>query len=219
MTDAFITQQRVNPTHNFEHLSCFLPGLLALGVHLLPLNSLGDLGINVTALADGLSPADRDAYATLAEFNLADLHLWAAQGIAQTCYLTYADQPTGLGPEAMWMDVDPQVGGTRWMDAMRAWKKEQGGISGWWRNSPGRGRAPPGIRDVKPWTSPLAENVTVEALMRPGRRKGKVNTNGRDYLIKSSAYYLRPEVRLVSCARARFCDFSSFCACSWRVDD
>ncbi|KAH0835804.1 glycoside hydrolase [Lanmaoa asiatica] len=146
-------------------------------------------------------PADRRAYTHLAEFDLADVHLWAAEGIAQTCYLTYADQPTGLGPEIVRMDVDPEVGGIRWIDAMRAWKAgegEQGGgkgrRGGRWKNEPGWGHLPPGVRDMKPWTSPLYENVTVEGLVRPVRSKGKgPDTFGRDYLIKDTAYYLRPE--------------------------
>ena len=43
-------------SHEFEHLSCFLPGLLALGVYTLP----------------ELSHRDKD------------LHMWAARGLAYT---------------------------------------------------------------------------------------------------------------------------------------
>ena len=184
----------ITPTHTFEHLACFFPGLLALGVHLLPLNNLDALGINVTALADDLLPADHWALADLAHFDLADLHLWAAEGIAQTCYLTYADQPTGLGPEIVRMEVHPEMGALRWMDAMRAWAG-RGGPGERWKKASGWGRAPPGVVDLKPWTSPLHGDVTVERLVRPGRSKGKPNTYGRDYLIGNTAYYLRPEVR------------------------
>ncbi|KAJ3501629.1 hypothetical protein NMY22_g18861 [Coprinellus aureogranulatus] len=38
------------PSHTHEHLSCFLPGLLALGMHTLPLNDLQSIGIDFTAL-------------------------------------------------------------------------------------------------------------------------------------------------------------------------
>lgn len=207
VTDATIRKYRIAPTHTFEHLACFFPGLLALGVHLLPLNHLDALGIDATTLVDDLLPADRRAYADLAEFNLADLHLWAAEGLAQTCYLTYADQPTGLGPEIVRMDVDPKEGGIRWMDAMRAWKfgegsgKGSGGLGWLWDREPGR--SPPGVRDINPWTSPLHGNVTVEALVRPARNKGKgPDTFGRDYLIQKAEYYLRPEVRDAFCALA-----------------
>lgn len=48
-----------------EHLSCFLPGLFALGVHV---------------LGEELSEAERE------------LHLWAARGLGQTCWIMYADQ-------------------------------------------------------------------------------------------------------------------------------
>lgn len=173
----------LTPSHAFEHLACFFPGLLALGVHLLPLNHLDALGINATALGDDL-----------AEFDLADLHLWAAEGLAQTCYLSYADQPTGLGPEIMWMDVD-SAGAIRWIDALRTWKAGRDEPGGRRKRALAWGPAPPGIGDMKPWTSPLGGNVTVEDLVRPGRRKGKTKTYGRDYLIKNAAYYLRPEVR------------------------
>lgn len=203
VTDATMWKRGMAPSHIFQHLACFFPGLLALGVHLLPLNHLDALGINVTALANDMLPADRLAYANLAKFDLTDVHLWAAEGLAQTCYLTYADQPTGLGPEILQMDVGPE-GGIRWMDAMRAWKfgeDEQGGGRGmdergaWWESGSGWGRLPPGVRDQKPWTSPLSENATVEGLVPPVRKKGKrPNTFGRDYLIKNTEYYLRPEV-------------------------
>ncbi|KAF8889328.1 glycoside hydrolase [Infundibulicybe gibba] len=36
---------------------------------------------------------------SLLKYDLKQLHLWAADGLAQTCWLTYADQPSGLGPE------------------------------------------------------------------------------------------------------------------------
>ncbi|KAI0741365.1 glycoside hydrolase [Daedaleopsis nitida] len=93
------------PTHTFEHLSCFLPGLLALGVHTL-----------------ALSPRDRQ------------LHEWAARGLAYTCWITYADQPTGLGPDIMSM-----TGGTKWLDAVEAWER-RGGAGG----------VPPGLAEVPP---------------------------------------------------------------------
>ncbi|KDR66394.1 hypothetical protein GALMADRAFT_80958 [Galerina marginata CBS 339.88] len=69
--------------HHLEHLSCFLPGLFALGVHTLNL------------------PAD-----------VRELHQWVAHGLTYTCAIAYADQQTGLGPEVLvmtqgkkWIDV------------------------------------------------------------------------------------------------------------------
>ena len=187
VTDVNTWKHGFTPSHQFEHLACFFPGLLALGAHLLPLNHLGTLGINVTAL---------DHHGAYAEFDLADLHLWAAEGLAQTCYLTYADQPSGLGPEIVRMDVNSESGPIRWMDEMRAWKAGQHGLGGLWTRAPGwKGLPPPGVGDIKPWTSPLQGNVLVDSLLRPGRSKGKLNTYGRDYVMKNTAYYLRPEVR------------------------
>lgn len=83
------------PTYKFEHLSCFLPGLLALGVH---------------TLTDRLTPRERE------------LHGWAAHGLAYTCWMTYADQATGLGPDIMQMNKTGVVG--TWMDAVIQWEAE-----------------------------------------------------------------------------------------------
>ena len=60
-------------SRRFEHLSCFLPGLLALGAETLP--------------ADALTDDERQ------------LHRWAAQGLGEACATIYNDNPTGLGAE------------------------------------------------------------------------------------------------------------------------
>lgn len=60
-------------SRRFEHLSCFLPGLLALGAEMLP---------------DGALTADER-----------ELHKWAAQGLGEACATMYNDNPTGLGAE------------------------------------------------------------------------------------------------------------------------
>ena len=77
-----------SPTGVFEHLSCFLPGLLALGAHLLPLDDLPSLGIDCLGLATDLSPEDRAGYTILSKYDLKKLHMWAAKGLAEACYLT-----------------------------------------------------------------------------------------------------------------------------------
>ncbi|KAL0947331.1 hypothetical protein HGRIS_013450 [Hohenbuehelia grisea] len=68
VTDTNNTQ----PSHILEHLSCFLPGLFALGVH---------------TIGDELAPRERQ------------LHQWAATGLAHTCWTVYAESATGLGAE------------------------------------------------------------------------------------------------------------------------
>ncbi|KIJ59220.1 glycoside hydrolase family 47 protein [Hydnomerulius pinastri MD-312] len=128
---------RGTPSRTVEHLSCFLPGLFALGAQNLQ-----------------LPPADRE------------LHQWAAQGLAYTCYISYADSATGLGPEEMVMNAwppsesngDPRYAG-RWIDRVQAWIKD------------GRpGGVPPGLHEPAP-----------------------TKTGPRDYRVKSSVYLLRPE--------------------------
>lgn len=61
------------PSRKFEHLSCFLPGLLALGTHRIPEKLLSQ--------------------------ETREIHLLAAQGLGNACWMMYADQPSGLGPD------------------------------------------------------------------------------------------------------------------------
>ncbi|KAF8896775.1 glycoside hydrolase family 47 protein [Gymnopilus junonius] len=60
--------------HRLEHLSCFLPGMFALG-----------------AVTLDLPPETRE------------LHEWVAQGLTYTCTVSYLEQKSGLGPETMTM--------------------------------------------------------------------------------------------------------------------
>ncbi|KAF9474075.1 seven-hairpin glycosidase [Pholiota conissans] len=83
---------RDNISPIFEHLVCFLPGTLMLGVTVLD-----------------LTPEERE------------LHEWAAHGLAYTCYISYADQATGLGPERLAM-----VPGERWVDKIAEWRAQGG---------------------------------------------------------------------------------------------
>ena len=125
-----------HPSHTFEHLSCFLPGLFALGAISLP-----------------LSPAEKQ------------LHIWVASGLAQTCWLTYMDQATGLGPDEM--SFDPSS--TKWIHAYREWEKmADTGTSGLQRPD-----FPPGVGGEPMFISDSAK---------------------RDYTNKRTEYLLRPEV-------------------------
>ncbi|KAI0060718.1 seven-hairpin glycosidase [Artomyces pyxidatus] len=85
------------PTHIFEHLSCFLPGVLALGASTLPESSLSD--------------AQRER------------HLFAARGLAQTCWALYNDAQTGLAPDEVQMHVPSGASAARWGDLMHEWEK------------------------------------------------------------------------------------------------
>ena len=141
-------------------------------MHLLPLNKLETIGINITQLGDDLPLWHRQGYEALAEFDLADLHLWAAEGLAQMCYLSYADQPSGLGPDIISMRIG-EYGETKWIHAMQKWKAS------------GQLGSPPGVGDKQPWVAnPKAKTVT----------ERQIDTVTRDYTIKNTAYHLRPEV-------------------------
>ena len=91
--------------------------MLALGAHTLP-----------------LAPRDRE------------LQQWAARGLANTCWATYADSEAGLGPDEMEMATPRQGPATKWLDAVAEWERE------------GRpGGVPPGTRNVPVAKGPNAE--------------------------------------------------------------
>jgi len=99
--------------------------------------------------------------------------MWAAEGLAQTCYLTYADSATGLGPDEMQMDMgyegqdnEPYL----WIDAVDDWTKT------------GRKGEVPGLSNKKP-----VYYTEDERLRGTGR--------GRDYVMRRTVYLLRPEVK------------------------
>ncbi|KIY72384.1 glycoside hydrolase family 47 protein [Cylindrobasidium torrendii FP15055 ss-10] len=65
------------PSHTFEHLTCFVGGMLKLGAERLKL------------------PVEKK-----------QLHNWAAEGLAETCWMMYADMPTGLSPNEILVNKD-----------------------------------------------------------------------------------------------------------------
>ena len=108
------------------------------------------------------------------------MHLWAAEGLAQACYITYADQPSGLGPDEMVVFATPDrkkpnvqvLGGERWVDALESWKR-----------SGGRG-VPPGLAPTPP-----VRYSEEDRMNGPGKGKPL-----RDYGLRKTGYLLRPEV-------------------------
>ena len=161
------------PTYLFEHLSCFLPGLLALGAHTLPLNRLSSMGIDLNKLSEGMNADAGRGYKILAEYDLRQLHMWAADGLTETCYLTYADQVSGVGPDELWMAAETE-GGT-WIEAVEKWKK-----SGARGSPPGLGPKAPVKYDV----NASSEGLDTEVV-------------SQDYTFKRRDYLSRPEVRAV----------------------
>ncbi|KAI5121758.1 hypothetical protein M0805_009571 [Coniferiporia weirii] len=160
VTDVFTRQppELPEPSRKFEHLSCFLPGLLALGAHTLA----GDMPEDVRAM-----------------------HVWAAEGLAYSCWLMYADQETGLAPEEVLFErMDrgrlrpggewvPMTAGMQlrqdelWVDAVKRWKA--GGAQG----------KPPGV--------PIGQKGGVAQPM-PGS-----SSDRKDYFALKRKYLLRPE--------------------------
>ncbi|KAI0060679.1 seven-hairpin glycosidase [Artomyces pyxidatus] len=107
-----------SPSHVFEHLACFLPGMFALGVQTLPLDDLESVGINFRTLGAGLSPNGQDEYTLLSNYNLSEVHRWAAEGLAESCAVLYAEQPSGLGPEEAMMAGKP----VKWVEELERWR-------------------------------------------------------------------------------------------------
>ncbi|KAF5377767.1 hypothetical protein D9757_008115 [Collybiopsis confluens] len=171
-------EHRARPTHRFEHLSCFLPGLLALGASTLPLDDLESLGISLEGLGNEsmFGKAGRN-YQHLSGYNLKKLHLWAAKGLAQTCWLSYADMPTGLGADEMVMHT---AGDDRWGETLDGFKEGAGYL--WieamdrWKRSGARG-APPGVGDKTP---------TLESLYLLWKITGNVKWRDRGWKIFES---------------------------------
>ncbi|KAJ7199252.1 glycoside hydrolase family 47 protein [Mycena pura] len=89
------------PDNRFEHLTCFLPALLALGVRTPALE---------------LSGPEQER------------HNWAAEGLANTCWTIYDDTTSGLSPDSVIFDqwTVPERG--RWVARLAEW--EHGGRDG-----------------------------------------------------------------------------------------
>lgn len=157
------------PSHTLEHLACFLPGLLVLGVHTLPTSAFKR---PITSKIPN--------HKLLTSYNLRDLHFWAATGLAETCWLTYADQPSGLGPETVIMH-HPSLDRTHpkafaqdentWINALEKWRKSR------------KGGVPPGVGIKTPIV--MADESGIQ---------NKDNTK-RGYHMRRLDYLLRPEVR------------------------
>ena len=60
-------------------------------------------------------------------------HAWAAEGLAHTCWVTYADTRTGLRPERVHFNAV----GRKWVEVVKEW--EEGGREG--GKPPGVGQA------------------------------------------------------------------------------
>jgi mannosyl-oligosaccharide alpha-1,2-mannosidase len=136
------------PKGNMQHLSCFLPGLLALGNYLLPDHVY--------------QPGEKERFE------------YVAEGLAHTCWVLYADQRTGLGPEEVRFksyndDNDYESG--RWLRHFERWKHEgrQSGV-------------PPGLHGSPPL---------------PGEGPSR-----QDYEYSNAAWLLRPEVSFINTAYA-----------------
>ncbi|KAF7291974.1 alpha-1,2-Mannosidase [Mycena indigotica] len=98
------------PRNHFEHLTCFLPAVFALGAR---------------APALGLSPQDKER------------HLWAAEGLANTCWTMYNDMQSGLSPDHIVLEQWSGYERSRWVNLLAEWQKK------------GKDGLPPGVAKVE----------------------------------------------------------------------
>ena len=138
------------PTNKFEHLSCFFPGLLALGANTLP--------------------------ESIMSRQQKERHMWAAEGLAHTCWIMYADQPSGLGAEIVTF-YGWESDGEQWpKQSAEDWKQQR-----WmehvkrWEQNGRTGGKPPGVGN-------------------PGLPMKIEDGLPMDYMLHTSSYLLRPEV-------------------------
>ena len=131
------------------------------------------MGIDLNKLSEGMDANSSRGYKILAEYDLRQLHMWAADGLTETCYLTYADQISGVGPDELWMAAE--AGGGTWIEAVEKWKK-----SGARGTPPGLGPKAPVKYDVNASSEGFDTQVV-----------------SQDYTLKRQDYLLRPEVRAV----------------------
>ena len=115
-----------------------------------------------------------------------------ARGLATTCYVLYADTPTGVGPEEVYFDAprnadqspNSQVRNftkARWRERLIEW--EDGG-----RRGP--------LVGTDRWGPEVEEKVVLRGM---GKNMGMGGDREQDYRIRGSAgYLLRPEVG-ISC--------------------
>ena len=161
------------PTNKFEHLSFFLLGLLALGVQ---------------TLGDELPPGERTP------------HLAAAEGLAYSCWLMYAEGLHGLAPDEVmfermerrrmrpggeWIPAETRAEGgmglrkdEKWFDAYDKWQME--GAKG----------SPPGV-PVKGVKGMGWGGLAGVGVAQPMRSK---SSEKKDYFSLKTKYLLRPEV-------------------------
>ncbi|KAF7794404.1 hypothetical protein EIP86_005538 [Pleurotus ostreatoroseus] len=164
VTDTANSASWPSPSRKFEHLSCFLPGLLTLGVHTLPASAFQVPYTNFVG-----------ASAELLHYDLREMHMLAAEGIAESCWIMYADQPSELGPEEAIMRQ-----GVTWLEQLKRWRESggQGAMPGTQRQKPVR---VPGIeaRDYAlRRTSHLLRPETIESMYLMWKTTG--DTRWRD---------------------------------------
>lgn len=190
------------PSRKFEHLSCFLPGLLALGAHRLPPSDFAKFSEDAVS---GMTPPEYER------------HVWAAQGLALGCATMYEDTATGLGADEVIIttlaDLERDLGeefGTpknvnqtlediqlRWGNVIDAWRAGRyDGVRNEYidlqdpeHNAQLFGNMwKAGSRDVK-------LSGPVPGLRDPPLPPWEDGDFGRDYKSSRSLYMLRPEVR------------------------
>lgn len=120
-------------SHVHEHLACYLPGVLALGAHMLPQRLAQEPDLTVEFITNTTDPDAQKRPRVTLEYSEGsrEKHMWAAEGLAYTCWALYADQASGLSSDG----TQFVSSGKKWDYVMRAWEQE------------GKEGKPPGTRE------------------------------------------------------------------------
>ncbi|KAG8784506.1 hypothetical protein FRC15_003175 [Serendipita sp. 397] len=119
--------QWASPSGNMDHLSCYLPGVLALGAKLLNPDYPWPDSNPPSRIRPRAPIPSKDLKAKL------DLHMRAAIGLAHTCWVSYEEMETGIGPEIMHFNAPAREDGgltrdqyesVKWGPKVAEWEKK-----------------------------------------------------------------------------------------------
>ena len=91
--------------------------------------------------------------------DLSPRHLWAAKGLAHTCYISYADTLTGMGPDQLLFEGASK--GERWVTRVDEWEKagRKGGVPPGVNRATAAAEGQPREYEIKDSYNPLRPEV------------------------------------------------------------
>jgi hypothetical protein len=203
--------QGATPSGVFEHLSCYMPGVLALGARLLDpsypwphdpphARSQSSSSSNFTSDSENQyqppyshrfrprTPVHIDGFELRQTL---DLHMRAAKGLAYTCWALYASTESGIGPESVRFDMPSRPEGETavpWAVRDRYALLQWGPRVAEWEQSGRKG----GLVGTEEEAGKKAWKWWRKEGEKP-RENGFIPDIEKDWLWKDQRYLLRPE--------------------------